>query len=1315
MSKPVVAASGAILGCLLSILAGGAFAAPLPVTAISAHYTSSTDNSGNYTDSLGNDIHFGIGDDNLLFVDTVTVGGNRLVPAEAANTVRLQRIVSNNCTITPGCNQNGSNITGEKLFFQYPYTGSPLEHNLLAPRAYSIEEVYLNNAINVAVDNPLSNLDNNIERLDIIFAAGVDSPVTEGERKLTGFMIPERWGNNPHQIAAIRSLDAAGNPASFYRLSKANINNYGNTQFTITHADGSVSGPAIYAPPSNRYKNQDAPVPGGVAGSRTNPLNGVPDYVVSTTQPVRATFHSFEQLGVPAGVKIYGFSAFGIDVRPTMDLVGLSDVPLDTDHVIEDSADIFGSIGQLFVTGEQAQVGIAKEVTEVRLVEDGVYDVDLQFVVENLSPDTDAKNVQVSDDLASTFEGADSFTVIGQPDIGRFTPPASPYNGRDQTNLLSGSDGMPAGSRETIRMTVRVDIGLSSGIFLNTAIVTTAHEPGGEPTGTDLSDEGSEPDPDGDGFPNGPNEDDPTAILLGPQAGLVSVDKSVGKHQVSVGDLVPYSLTVRNNAGRAVSDVEVQDTLPAGFNFVDGSAVLVRRGSDGQFGTADDISEEIVPRGSSTRIFGPFALAAAEVVRINYLLRVGVGVTSGTHDNVAVPYLTDNPAGPRDVVSVEVVKDNALDQGTIVGVVFHDRDRDGYQDSVDASNINLRVHGVEQWLDAGKIRFLVDESQQVSGSFADGFTIDKIEGREYESRSSSLRQVQLRVPLRGGVGEEELAAGRLSLETAEGTWLEGSLLGSDRIEEKRGDVALGVNSQRLAYSARLEPAENGDELVITIVNEAIAEAGIPGVRLATVQGLVMETDQYGRYHLADMDYTERGRGTQFIVKVDPHTLPEGAEFTTENPRLLRVTTSVLNRINFGIGLPEQLPPETDVERVIPAHTELQDQLHVDFSTHFLGEDEIEPIRFESGKSNIDENYIEKLKPVIEQMGGKENVHLQATGHTDTVPLKPSTAAIYGDNQGLSEARSKAVADFIREDGRLGDIDIRTDGRSYREPIASNATEAGRAKNRRVEVQVVYDQSIEQWVKVPVAVPEKRVIEKRPLVDGGMLWVTEDPALNDPRLAVEIEAPIVIDEEGAPVDSPRFLVSSNYSYFIKRYELRLFGPQDRSLSRAKIVAQGTDFESGMQLEATDLRELGDLQAGEQIAYTLRVYDDEGHWDETQARFARLIEVGEAAAEADLPDAEELLGQNALQVQTIPIRGSRVRVYGAAVSDRYTLSLNGRVLKADGRGAFVSEQHMPVGEHKMQLSYRDQQGVTWQRDLDVEVSGDYLFMVGLANLT
>ncbi len=69
--------------------------------------------------------------------------------------------------------------------------------------------------------------------------------------------------------------------------------------------------------------------------------------------------------------------------------------------------------------------------------------------------------------------------------------------------------------------------------------------------------------------------------------------------------------------------------------------------------------------------------------------------------------------------------------------------------------------------------------------------------------------------------------------------------------------------------------------------------------------------------------------------------------------------------------------------------------------------------------------------------------LQITGHTDDVGNDRS-------NLGLSLARANSVADYLQNLGINRHI-MRLDGKGESRPLASNQTEQGRAKNRRVEI------------------------------------------------------------------------------------------------------------------------------------------------------------------------------------------------------------------------------------------------------------------------
>jgi hypothetical protein len=79
------------------------------------------------------------------------------------------------------------------------------------------------------------------------------------------------------------------------------------------------------------------------------------------------------------------------------------------------------------------------------------------------------------------------------------------------------------------------------------------------------------------------------------------------------------------------------------------------------------------------------------------------------------------------------------------------------------------------------------------------------------------------------------------------------------------------------------------------------EPGIPAVRLVGVDGTIITTDQYGRFHVPCAMLPD-DRGSNFILKLDTRSLPAGFRMTTENPRVVRLTPGKMTEMNFGAAI-----------------------------------------------------------------------------------------------------------------------------------------------------------------------------------------------------------------------------------------------------------------------------------------------------------------------------------------------------------------------------------------------------------------------------
>ncbi|MGD8339260.1 MAG: OmpA family protein, partial [Gammaproteobacteria bacterium] len=118
---------------------------------------------------------------------------------------------------------------------------------------------------------------------------------------------------------------------------------------------------------------------------------------------------------------------------------------------------------------------------------------------------------------------------------------------------------------------------------------------------------------------------------------------------------------------------------------------------------------------------------------------------------------------------------------------------------------------------------------------------------------------------------------------------------------------------------------------------------------------------------------------------------------------------------------------------------------------------VPPINFASGIADIPDSTVAELSRLLETMNDRRNVRLHLVGHADNQPLSPELAAVFGDNEGLSRERAGEVAEFLQDTLSLPAESVSYEWAGDSAPVATNETEAGRAENRRVEVEIWYDE------------------------------------------------------------------------------------------------------------------------------------------------------------------------------------------------------------------------------------------------------------------
>ena len=110
----------------------------------------------------------------------------------------------------------------------------------------------------------------------------------------------------------------------------------------------------------------------------------------------------------------------------------------------------------------------------------------------------------------------------------------------------------------------------------------------------------------------------------------------------------------------------------------------------------------------------------------------------------------------------------------------------------------------------------------------------------------------------------------------------------------------------------------------------------------------------------------------------------------------------------------------------------------------LGHTSIYGIYFDTGKAELKPESTPALQEIAKLLGNDPTLKLYVVGHTDSV-------GSFNDNMKLSQARAEAVVKALATGHGIAAARLKAYGVSSLSPVASNAAEDGRAKNRRVEL------------------------------------------------------------------------------------------------------------------------------------------------------------------------------------------------------------------------------------------------------------------------
>ncbi len=108
----------------------------------------------------------------------------------------------------------------------------------------------------------------------------------------------------------------------------------------------------------------------------------------------------------------------------------------------------------------------------------------------------------------------------------------------------------------------------------------------------------------------------------------------------------------------------------------------------------------------------------------------------------------------------------------------------------------------------------------------------------------------------------------------------------------------------------------------------------------------------------------------------------------------------------------------------------------------------ESLLFPSGSAVVNPKGKDALSKLAAVLNTNQNINVDVEGHTDSVKIHNK---MYGDNWALSTARAVSISHVLIDEYYVSPARITASGRSEYDPVASNMSSDGRARNRRTEI------------------------------------------------------------------------------------------------------------------------------------------------------------------------------------------------------------------------------------------------------------------------
>lgn len=274
-------------------------------------------------------------------------------------------------------------------------------------------------------------------------------------------------------------------------------------------------------------------------------------------------------------------------------------------------------------------------------------------------------------------------------------------------------------------------------------------------------------------------------------------------------------------------------------------------------------------------------------------------------------------------------------------------------------------------------------------------------------------------------------------------------------------------------------------------------------------------------------------------------------------------------------------------------------------------------------------------------------------------------------------------------------------------VTRNTYTNEKSENQTILKQITTDNQLQVNLDAPYEeqnlLTPGRIILKN---NGGYIYSIVDPIPTDPKLSIEANK-----KQNMETEVIEFYVYSNYQETIKKWELLIYEEED--IHRLDPIGKMEGTELLLNKPIIFNFNKSSIKEGDKYYYTLKVYDKEGRFDQTDIYPLEFTTPINATKNVDL--ANKVYGDDDAVIRNIQLKGSKVRVYGKDLQGVQKLSINNNQINLDSKGDFAYEYYTDmIGDLNLPVLMTDEDGNNYEYPMFVDLPKSYDFAVGIADI-